>query len=262
MPRRALFVAFALLAHPVLAEDGLFVWNDPDKMAIRLASFDSADPAAITGVKNLVELTSVSATMTGVSSDGKAIGLCRQERDDIEAPAWLTGFDRKGKQVWKNNADAYLTALESVLPKGIVTGRAAEPSWFTFECKDAGASGDAGVLAFDVGFSAGKPDAEGFVISDSTKPFVGRLHVDAKSGKVLAVALVKKGKSELALHPNPVGRIYKDDAGQTYMMGNESSIIIPKGGKGRVMWGDRPFRWKGEPIIEGFDFAWFLPQPD
>lgn len=262
MLRRALPVIFAFLALPAFAEEGLFVWNDPDKMAIRLASFDSSDPAAITGVKTLAELTTVSATMTGVAADGQAIGLCRQERDDNEAPAWLTGFDRKGRQIWENNADVHLTALESVLPKGIVTGRAAEPSWFTFECKDAGASGAAGVLAFDVGFSAGRPDAQGFVISDSTKPFVGRLHVEAKTGKVLAVALVKKGKSALALRPNPVGRIYKDDAGQTYMIGNEASIVIPKGGKGRVMWGDKPFRWKGEPIIEGFDFAWFLPQPD
>lgn len=261
MPRRALPLALALLACPAQAAEGVFVWNDPAAMAIRMATFDSADPATVTGMKTLAELTSLSSTMTGVAADGEGIGLCRQEQDGNEAPAWLFGFDRQGQEIWRQNGAAYLTALESVLPAGLATGRANSPSWFTFECKDAGASGEAGVLAFDLGFSAGKPDAEGF-LSGKVTDFVGRLHVEAKTGKVLAVALVKKGKSALVLQPNPKSRTYTDDTGQTFQLGNESSIQLPKGGKGRVMWGDRPFRWNGEPVVEGFDFAWFLPQSD
>lgn len=261
LPAFATLIALATLAAPVRAETGLFVWNDPDKMAIRLASFDSADPAEITSVKVLAELTTVSSTMTGVAADGNGIGLCRQERDGNEAPAWLVGFSSKGKEIWRKPAGDFLAALEQALPRGIATGRAKDPSWFTFECKDAGGSGQPGVLAFDLGFSAGKPDADGFVVSDDTKPFIVRLHVDAKTGKPLGAALVKKGKSALVLQPNPTSILHRDANGETYMLGYDPSVIIPKGGRGRVMWGDRPFRWKGEPVIEGFDFAWFLPQP-
>lgn len=256
---KALFALALLTASPAFAAEGIFVWNDPDQMAIRMITFDRADPAAVTGVKVLAELTTVSATMTAVSSDGKTIGLCRQERDDNEAPAWLFGFDRKGRQIWRQNAGDYIEALGKALPKGLKPIHYYDPSWFTFECRDAGASGDPGVLAFDVGFSAGKPDGDGFVVNDDARDFIGRLHVDARTGKVLAVAVVEGGKSALVLQQNPRQPIYTDDAGQTYMLGTDAAIQLPKGGRGRVMWGDRPFRWKGAPIVEGYDFAWYLP---
>ncbi len=259
MRRLASLACIITFANPALAVEGVFVWNDPDQMAIRVASFDSANPAEVTSVKVLAELTTVSATMTAVSADGKGIGLCRQEQDQNEAPAWIFGFDRKGKQLWRHNADHYIEALATALPGGLKPYHYNDPSWFTFVCKDGGASGESGVLAFDVGFSAGKPNAEGFVVSDESDGFVGRLHVSTKTGDVLAVALVKKGKSDLVLQQNPKQPIYTDDAGQTFMVGTDAAIILPKGGRGRVMWGDRPFRWKGEPIVEGFDFAWFLP---
>lgn len=260
--RLHLVACLSVFALPVQAAEGVFVWNDPDQMAIRMITFDSADPASVTGVKTLEELTGQSATMTAVSADGGQIGLCRQERDGNEAPAWLSGYDRKGRQVWQAPAWDYLAALESALPKGYATGQADSPSWFTFECKDGGASGEAGVLAFDVGFGAGKPEADGFVRSDDMDDFVGRLHVSGKTGKVLAVALVKKGKSSLVLQQNPRQRVYDDGNGQTYMIGHDPAITLPDGGRGRVLWGDRPFRWNGAPIVEGFDFAWFLPQAD
>lgn len=249
-----------LIASPAFADEGLFVWNDPDQMAIRMITFDAADPAKVTGVKLLAELTTVSATMTAVAADGKGIGLCRQERDDNEAPAWLFGYDRKGKQLWRQNADHYIDALAGALPDGLKPYHYDSPSWFTFECKDAGASGAPGVLAFDVGFSAGKPNAEGFVVADDSQGFIGRLHVEARTGKVLAAALVKDNISALALQQNPRQRVHVDADGQTFSLGNDPAIRLPKGGRGRVMWGDRPFRWQGAPIVEGFDFAWYLPQ--
>ena len=61
MHRLAPFACLIALASPALAVEGVFVWNDPDQMAIRMASFDSADPAEVTSVKVLAELTQVSA---------------------------------------------------------------------------------------------------------------------------------------------------------------------------------------------------------
>lgn len=258
--RLPIAVCLCLAALPGHAQEGLFVWNDPGRMAIRLATLDEKDRSKVTGVKDLAELTAVSATMTAVSADGSGIGLCRQEQDGNEAPAWLFGFDRKGKQLWRHNADHYIQALAQALPRGVQPVHFNSPSWFTFECKDGGASGAPGVLAFDVGFSAGKPDAEGFVISDSSKDYVGRLHVSTKTGEVLDVALVKKGKSKIALQQNPKSEVFTDPvSGETLAMGGDSGIVLPKGGRGRVTWQNRPFRWKGDPIIEGFDFAWHIP---
>lgn len=259
----ALSACLCLFALPALAAEGVIVWNDPGKMAIRMATFDSKDPSTIRSVKTLAELTAVSATMTAVSADGGGIGLCRQEQDQNEAPAWLLGYDRKGRQLWRHNADHYIKALASVLPRGLQPYHYNSPSWFTFECKDGGASGAAGVLAFDVGFSAGKPDAEGFVIADKSKAFIGRLHVSARTGEVLSVALVKKGKAAIALGPNPKSPVMTDPVtGETLAMGGDSGLVLPKGGRGRVMWGNSPLRWKGEPLVDGFDFAWHLPPRD
>ncbi len=259
---KALFALALSVASPGLAAEGIFVWNDPDQMAIRMITFERSDPAAVTGVQVLAELTAISATMTAVAADGKGIGLCRQEQDENEAPAWLFGYDRRGKQLWRQNAGDYIDALGQALPEGLKPYHYNAPSWFTFTCKDAGASGEPGVLAFDVGFSAGKPDGEGFVISDDAQDFIGRLHVEARTGKVLAAALVQDGASALVLQQNPRQQIYTDDAGQTYMLGTDAAIVLPKGGRGRVMWGERPFRWQGAPIVEGYDFAWYLPPRD
>lgn len=257
---RAVFLAFALsVALPAHAEEGVFVWNDPEAMAVRMIRFDRDDPGHATSLKTLAELTSVSETMTGVSFDGKAIGLCLHELDGNEAPAWLIGYDSKGRQLWKKGAGDYLAALQGILPAGIKIGY--DANWFTFSCADAGASGVAGELAFDVAFHAGRPEPDGFVISDKTEAFRGRLIVSGKTGKVIAAALVQDGKSTLQLGPNPVAPIYKDPVtGAEYGLGYDPGFVIPKGGRGRVLWGERAIRWQGAPIVEGFDFAWYLPQ--
>lgn len=254
-----LFALGLLIAPPALAAQGVFVWNDPEAMAVRMISFDRDDPGTATALMTLAELSTVSETMTGVSSDGKAVGLCLHELDGNEAPAWLIGYDTKGRQVWKKGAGDYLAPLQGILAAGFKIGY--DANWFTFSCADAGASGVAGELAFDVTFYAGKPEADGRVISDKSQAFRGRLSVSGKTGKVIAAALVQDGQSTLRLGPNPLAPIYKDPVtGAEYRLGYDPSFVIPKGGRGQVLWGDRAIRWQGAPIVEGFDFAWYLPQ--
>lgn len=257
--RAMLFALGLLIAQPAHAAQGVFVWNDPAALAIRMITFDQDDPATATRVLTLAELSTVSQTMTGVSADGKAIGLCLHELDGNEAPAWLIGYNSKGKQIWKNTAGYYLAALKGILPEGYTIGY--DASWFTMDCADAGASGREGELVFDVNFHAGKPEPDGRVISDKTEPFRGRLVVSGKTGKVIAAALVLEGKSTLPLSRNPAAPVHIDPVtGAEYGLGYEAGFVFPKGGKGRVFWGDRPIRWQGVPVVEGFDFAWYLPQ--
>ena len=256
--RAVLFSLGLLIAQPAHAAQGVFVWNDPNALAIRMITFERENPAKATHARVLAELTSVSETMTGVSADGKAIGLCRHELDGNEAPAWLIGYDSTGRQVWEKRPGDYLAALQGILPAGFRIGY--DANWFTFSCADAGSSGKAGELAFDVGFYAGKPEPDGRVISDKSEAFRGRLILSAKTGKVIAAALVQQGASRLRLGQNPVAQIHIDPVtGEEYVQGNEPSFILPKGGRGRVLWGNKPIRWQGAPVVEGYDFAWYLP---
>ena len=101
----------------------------------------------------------------------------------------------------KNPQAIFLPAIEALLPKGYRTGE--DAGWFTFSCKDAGAGARSGVLAFDVGFSAGKPEADGFVRRDDALDFTARLYLSPKTGKVLDAALVENRASRLKLEPNP-----------------------------------------------------------
>ena len=38
-----------------------------------------------------------------------------------------------------------------------------------------------------------------------------------------------------------------------------ASFEFPEGGRGPVFWAAAPIRWKGDPVVNGFDFAWWLP---
>lgn len=245
------------LSGPALAEEGVFVWNDPEAMAILMIRIGSADPATATAIYTLQELSTLSATMTAVSGNGEAVGLCRQERDDIEAPAWLSGFDQTGKQLWKTSAGDYHAALTAAMPKGVVIDRPAD--WFTFSCKDAGIGGSE-VLAFDVGFSAGKPGADGYVDSETAQEMIVRIHVAGKTGEVLDTDLVTDGQSALRRTMPSKQQIYVDVAHSVvYAIADGPGVVLPDGGRGQVFWNNRPFRWQGKPVVKGYDFAWYLP---
>lgn len=258
----AILLALAL-ATPACAEDGVYVWNDPVSQSIRMLRFAESDFTNATADYTLQKLSPVSATMTGVDYGGKAIGLCRQELNDNDAPAWLSGFDLDGKQRWEKPAGDYLPALEALLPKGYRTGE--DVGWFTFSCKDAGAANTSGVLAFDVGFSAGKPEADGFVRRDDALDFTARLYVSPKTGKVLDAALVENRVSRLKLGPNPKQQLYVDAEHQVlYFIADGPGVMVPKGGRGQLLWNDRPIMWQGRAQVSGTDFAWYLPvkRPD
>lgn len=109
-------------------------------------------------------------------------------------------------------------------------------------------------MVFDVDFYAKanpNPTAPGDQRQDRGQ-FRGRLVVSGKTGKVIAAALVLDGKSTLRLGRNPVAPVHIDPAtGAAYGLGYEAGFVFPKGGKGRVFWGDRPIRWQGVPVVEG-----------
>ena len=244
------------LAGPALADEGVFVWNDPEAMAIRMIRMASDDPSTATALFTLQELTSISATMTGVTGDGLTVGLCRQERDDIESPAALYGFDQNGKQIWRMNAGELHAALGTALPPGVVIAQTAD--WFTFSCTDAGVGGFE-VLAFDVEFRAGKPGADGYVNSDTAQDLIVRIHVAGPTGKVLGTALVKDGKSALRRTMPAKQQLFVGTDQVLFFISDGPGVVLPESGVGQVYWNDRPFRWQGKPIVNGFDFAWALP---
>ena len=255
---RLALCATASFAQTASAEEqGIFVWNDPQQMAIRMVIFTPDDPNTATAAVTLQPLKSISSTMTGVESGGQGIGLCLQQVDDNVSPASLFGFDLKGKTRWEKDAGDFLPAIEAALPKGHGTGKTAD--WFTFSCEDAGAGDKDGVLAFDVGLSAGPLGADGYIVEGKDQAVTARLHLSSKTGKVLAAALVENRTSRLKLAPNPTEQLYSDAKNQVLLFVSDPHLTLPKSGRGQVLWGNAPILWKGKPVVDGFDFAWYLP---
>jgi hypothetical protein len=173
----------------------------------------------------------------------------------------LAGYDLKGRKLWEKAAGDYLAKLEQGLPKGLATG--ATPDRFTFACVDAGAGARAGKLAFDVGVSAGKMGADGYVISESRADYVVRMQVSAQTGEFEWVGKVENGKSWLVLGRNPVAPVHRDVVtGEDYQLTSDIGFVFPAGGRGQVLYDDKPIVWKGQPVVNGFDFAWFFPQAE
>lgn len=236
-----LFAAF-----PAMAADGLFVWNDPGAMAVKMVTLSPDNPAEATGMKALLPLRSISATMTAVSSDGTAIGICHEIQDGNEGDMELFGFDAKGRQKWDLHIGSFTDGLEAII------GPDARPNLgdrFFYSCKNGGATGKAGVLAFDIGLFRTGPNDE----------VIARIHINGKTGKIIAADLRAIGeKSTIKLGRNPFDRMEKA-SGDTVVYNPEAMFVFPDGGEGRVMWGTQPIRWKGEAVVNGHDFAWWLP---
>jgi len=252
---RPILLSLCLLS-PVAAAaaDGVLVWHDDDDLAVKLAVLEEENPRQVKALHVLAETKTISATMTAVSIDGQAIGLCHQIQDENTAPVSLRGYDLAGREIWKTFPSEMHAAIEASLPEGQYL--ASPPDWLTFTCLDGGASGTPGGLAFDVGLGIGPRDAEGFV-TDPVDTRI-RLHLDGASGVLLAAEPLRKGglamlrpnKDRLRKTPDGTGVVI--DAGPQW-------LVLPQGGQGRAMWGEDAIRWQGEPVGEGHDFAWYIP---
>jgi hypothetical protein len=252
MCRLLLIALLVAVSGTARADEALLVWNDPDRMAIRLVRFDTRDPSQATGLVDLEPLKTISATMTGVSSDGKAIGLCHQVQDGNEAPASLIGFDARGRKKWEVFPRDLHAALQENL--GADFGLTSGPDRLTFSCVNAGATGKAGGLAFDIGVTIA------IVGAGATADVTMRVHLNGKTGAVLAVSDVGKSGYSLGLGPNPVGPLHRDTVtGKTFYVMTDGAFVLPEGGKGRALWSTQAIRWNGTPVGEGSDFAWFVP---
>lgn len=254
---RILTVLFALAAAPVAAAEGVLVWHDDADMAVKLAVLQGDDPRHVTALHVLAETQTISATMTAVSADGQAVGLCHQVQDDNESPASLRGYDLQGREIWKRFPSEIHAQIEAGLPEGVELASSSDR--LTFSCEDGGASGAPGGLAFDVGVSAGPRGADGFV--SDYKTWRIRLHLDGASGALLAAEPVRKG-GLVMVRPNRDRLARTPDGSAVVMEGRGSVLVLPEGGTGRVLWGEQAIRWQGKPVGEGHDFAWFIPPRD
>lgn len=242
----------ALLSTPLQAAEGVLVWHDNADMAVKLALLDEHDPTRVTALHVLAETRVISQTMTAVSADGVAVGLCHQLQDDNESPAWLTGYDRRGRELWRLHPRDLHAAIEASLPDS--TFLASAPDRLTFSCEDGGASGAPAGLAFDLGVSIGPRDADGFVAEYRDARI--RLHVDGRTGALMAAAPLRKGGLAM-IRPNRDRLRHTDDG--AVVMDSPAFLALPDSGRGRALWGDRAIRWQGQPVGEGHDFAWFIP---
>lgn len=253
--RFSLLAVLAVLSTPLQAAEGVLVWHDDADMAVKLALLDEHDPTQVTALHVLAETRTISQTMTAVSADGAAIGLCHQLQDDNESPARLTGYDRRGQEIWRTTPRDLHAGIEASLPEGVFL--ASSPDWLTFSCEDGGASGAPAGLAFDVGVNIGPRDADGFV-PDARAARI-RLHVDGQTGALLAAAPLRKGGLAM-IRPNRDRLRHTDDG--AVVMDSPAFLALPDSGQGRALWGDRAIRWQGQPVGEGHDFAWFIPPLD
>lgn len=255
--RSFLPAVLTLISTPLQAADGVLVWHDDAAMAVKLALLAEDDPAQVTALHVLAETRTISETMTAVSADGMAIGLCHQIRDGNESPARLTGYDRRGREIWQLPRAALHAGIEAALPEGQVL--ASPPDWLTFSCEDGGAGGAPAVLAFDIGVSIGgvsigARDAGGFV-PDPHEARI-RLHLDGLTGALLAAAPLRKGGLPM-IRPNRDRLRHTADG--AVVMDSPAYLVLPEGGQGQALWGDRAIRWQGAPVGQGHDFAWFIP---
>jgi hypothetical protein len=243
---RALSLALALLlCRPALAADGLFVWNDPQAMAVKLATLSPRDPAEATGLRVLLPLRAISVTMTAVASDGGAIGICHELQDGNEGGLELLGFDPRGRQTWRLGWGEVVEAMAATAGPGVAPGAGHR---VFLSCANGGATGRAGITAFDIGVAR----------TEFGDEVVVRLHLDRRGRAVAGEMRAPGARSGLKLGRNPSDRMERTAEGLV-VMDPEAQLVFPEGGEGRVLYGSRPIRWQGEAAVSGHDFAWWLP---
>lgn len=241
----AALACFFLTALPAAARDGIVVWNDDRDLAIKMATLSPDDPSEATRLVTLLPLTAISVTMTAVASDGTAVGICHELQDGNEGGFEMFGFDARGRQKWTLSYGGLKDAANAVLGPGTLD----EAGGLLFlSCDNGGATGQPGVLAFDVGITR-------TTLGDEV---VLRLHLSGKTGKPLAAELRPRGSAAtLPLGRNPFDRMERVEGGVVY--DPEAQFVFPEGGSGRLMWGTSPIRFKGSTVAVGHDFAWWLP---
>lgn len=229
---------------PVWADAGVMVWNDPAAMAVKLATLDAANPALVTGIKVLVPLQSISVTMTAVASGGGAIALCHELQDGNEGALYLLGFTPKGRATWALHIGDLTDQLTALIGPD---GGPQNGHRFFYSCVNGGATGQPGVVAFDIGLYRTQTGDER----------TARIQINGRTGRLIAAELRVPGTaSALKLGRNPASQPQKPG---TLMVMNPTSGLVFPGGTGAVMWGTSPLRHKGEAAVRGHDFAWWLP---
>lgn len=240
-------IAALTLALPARAAKGLMVWNDPQAMAVKLATLDAANPAQITSIRVLVPLQSISVTMTAVASDGSAIAVCHEVQDGNEGQLYLLGFSPEGRMSWSLHIGDLTDQLTALIgPQG-----GPQPGHlFFYSCANGGATGAPGVVAFDIGLYR----------TQTNDQVTARIHMDARQGRLIAAELRAPGTaSGLPLGRNPM--IHRAAPGAVSVMDPTAGFGFPTG-DGVVLWGTTPLRHKGEAAVRGHDFAWWLaPKP-
>jgi hypothetical protein len=247
MIRTAAFACLLLAAaFPAAARDGIVVWNDDRDLAVKLATLSPDDPAEATRLVTLVPLRTISVTMTAVASDGTAVGVCHELQDGNEGGFEMLGFDARGRQKWSFGYGGLKDAANAVLGPGTLD----EAGGLLFlSCVNGGATGQPGVLAFDVGITR-------TTLGDEV---ILRLHLSGKTGKPVAAELRPKGATAmLPLGRNPFDRMERVEGGGV-VYNPEAQFVFPEGGVGRLMWGSSPIRYQGSAVAIGHDFAWWLP---
>jgi hypothetical protein len=246
MIRTAAALACLLLsALPAASRDGIVVWNDDRDLAVKLASLSPEDPSVATRLVTLVPLRTISVTMTAVASDGMAVGVCHELQDGNEGGFKMLGFDARGRQKWSFGHLGLTEAANSVLGPGTLEEAGGR---LFLSCINGGATGQPGVLAFDVGITRTGLGDE----------VILRLHLAGRTGKPVAAELRPKGATAtLPLGRNPFDRMEQVEGGVVY--DPEAQFVFPEGGTGRLMWGSSPIRYQGSAVAIGHDFAWWLP---
>lgn len=241
----AVLACLVLTSLPAVARDGIVVWNDDRDLAVKLATFSPDNPSEATRLVTLVPLRTISVTMTAVASDGTAVGVCHELQDGNEGGFEMLGFDARGRQKWSFGYLGLKEAANSALGPGTLD----EAGGMLFlSCVNGGATGQPGVLAFDVGITRTGLGDE----------VILRLHLAGRSGKPVAAELRPTGaEPSLPLGRNPFDRMERVEGGVIY--DPEAQFIFPEGGTGRLMWGSSPIRYQGSTVAIGHDFAWWLP---
>lgn len=242
----ATLASLILTALPASARDGIVVWNDARDLAVKLAILSSDDPTEATRLVTLVPLRTISVTMTAVAADGTAVGVCHELQDGNEGGFEMLGFDARGRLKWSFSYGGLKEAANAVLGPGTLD----EAGGLLFlSCVNGGATGQPGVLAFDVGITRTTPGDE----------VILRLHLSGRTGKPVAAELRPKGAAAtLPLGRNPFDRMERVEGGGV-VYDPEAQLVFPEGGTGRLMWGSSPIRYQGSAIAIGHDFAWWLP---
>ena len=195
--------------------------------------------------------------MTAVASDGIGSRAVPPSAGRERGTGLASRLRREGRRKWEAAAQARPACGDPVGPApGPAAGLGRElADLFLHQWRRDGTARRSGLRHPGLG---GHPEPDGFVISDKSHAFVVRLHLAGKTGKLLAIALRDGGALAPWAATRRTGCSRVEGGGVIYDPGRHRSIF-PEGGQGRVMWGAEPIRWQGAAVVDGFDFAWWLP---